>query len=206
MRRFFSRTDGQDSTNLKIFRAAMTVGLLGALARAGAAVKDLIVAQAFGRSDPLDAFLIALLLPAFVLTLMMSSLGSALIPVLVETRQKLGLDGTQKLLSSMMLLSMASLALIGVLLGLFAPYYLPLLGSSFAGDKLRLTRQILYCLLPFVLFSGFATFVSAALNAGKKLALPAVVPLVTPLITIALTLLRTKSSGVLSLAGGLVVG
>src|SRR5258708_2713345 len=121
----FSRTDGPDSTNRKIFRAALTVGLLGALARIGAAGKDLIVAQAFGRNDALDAFLIALLLPAFMLTLVMSSLGSALIPVFVATRQKKGLDAAQELLSSMMFLSVSALAVIGVLLAMFAPFYLP---------------------------------------------------------------------------------
>ena len=42
----------------------------------------------------------------------MGSLGSALIPVLVETRQKRGTEAEQKLLSSMMFLSMSALILI----------------------------------------------------------------------------------------------
>src|SRR5258708_3684296 len=206
MRPSFLRIGGPDSTNRKIFRAALTVGLLGAVARIGAAVKELIVAQAFGRSDALDAFLIALLLPAFVLTLVMNSLGSALIPVFVETRQKKGPDAAQDLLSSMMFLSVSALAVIGVLLAMFAPFYLPFMGSSFSVEKLRLTRRLLYCILPFVLFGGFATFVSAVLNAGRKFALPALVPLVTPLVTMALILLGPRSWGVFSLAVGAVAG
>ncbi len=206
MRPPFLRTGGSDSTNRKIFRAALTVGLLGAVARIGAAVKELIVAQAFGRSDALDAFLIALLLPAFVLTLMMSSLGSALIPVFVETRQKQGPDAVQDLLSGMMFLSVSALAVIGILLAVFAPFFLPLLGSSFSAEKLRLTRRLLYFLLPFVLFGGFATFVSSVLNAGRKFALPALVPLVTPLVTITLILLGPRGWGVFSLAVGTVAG
>src|SRR4051812_356656 len=101
--------NGQDSTNSKIFRAALTIGLVSTLAKAGAVLKDLVVAHMFGRSDALDAFLIAFLVPSFVLALVMGSLGSALIPVLVETRQKSGTDAEQKLLSSMMFLSMSFL-------------------------------------------------------------------------------------------------
>ena len=129
------RKSGQDSTNRKIFRAALTIGLVSTVAKGGAVLKDLVVAHVFGRSDALDAFLIAFLVPSFVLALVMSSLGSALIPVLVETRQKRGTEAEQKLLSSMMFLSMSVLILIAVVLGFFAPFYLHILGSSFSARK-----------------------------------------------------------------------
>jgi len=200
------RRNVPDSTNRKIFRAAMTIGLVGTVAKSGAVFKDLVVAHMFGRSDGLDAFLIAFLLPAFVLTLVMGSLGSALIPVLVETRQSRGREAEQKLLSSMMFLSMSVLILIAAALGLFAPFYLHILGSSFSAAKLTLTREMLYCLLPFIVFSGLATFVSGVLSAYKKFALPAIVPIVTPLITIATILLAPKSWSVFTLAIGVVAG
>src|ERR1043166_1617015 len=133
---------GHDSTNRKIFRAVLTIGLVSTLAKGGAVLKDLVVAHVFGRSDSLDAFLIAFLLPAFVLNLVMGSLGSALIPVLVETKKNRGPEAEQKLLSSMMLLSMSFLILIAALLGFFAPFYLRILGSSFSPGKLLLTRQV----------------------------------------------------------------
>ena len=198
--------NGQDSTNRKIFRAAFTIALVSTVAKGGVVLKDLVVARVFGRSDALDAFLIAFLVPSFVLALVMSSLGSALIPVLVETRQKRGTEAEQKLLSSMMLLSMSFLVLIATLLGLFAPFYLPVLGSSFSAQKLLLTRQILYCLLPFLVFSGLAIFVSGVLSAYKKFALPALVPIATPLITIAAILWTPKSWSVFALAIGVVAG
>src|SRR5207302_9530924 len=160
----------------------------------------------FGRSDALDAFLIAFLLPSFVLNLVMGSLGSALIPVLVEARQKRGTGAEQKLLSSMMFLSTAAMILIAAVLGLLAPFYLRILGSSFSTTKLLLTREILYCLLPFVVFSGLATFLSGVLSAYKKFALPALVPIATPLITIATVLLVPKSWSVFTLAFGVVAG
>src|ERR1041385_5612644 len=200
------RKDRQDSTNRKIFRAALTIGLVSTVAKGGAVLKDLVVAHVFGRSDGLDAFLIAFLVPSFVLALLMSSLGSALIPVLVQSRQKGGADAEQKLLSSMMFFSMSVLVSIAAALGLFAPFYLRILGSSFSPEKLLLTREILYCLLPFMVFSGLATFVSGVLSAYKKFALPALVPVATPLITIAAILVAPRSWSVFSLAIGVVIG
>src|SRR2546423_13520671 len=195
-----------DSINRKIFGAALTVGLVSILAKAGLAVKVLVVAQPFGRSDALDAFLIALLLPSFVLNLLRGALGSTLIPVLVETRQKQGTEAGRDLLSSIVFLSMIALIGMVVILGIFAPYYLPYLGSNFPAEKLHLTRELLYLLLPSIFFGGLATFMAAVLNGGEKFALPALVPLATPLATIAFIYLSAKHWGAFSLGAGAVAG
>src|SRR5690349_6318186 len=76
-----------DSINRKIFRAALIVSMFSILARIAGTSKELIIARSFGRGDALDAFLIAYLLPSFTMNLLMGALGSALLPVLIETRQ-----------------------------------------------------------------------------------------------------------------------
>jgi putative peptidoglycan lipid II flippase len=200
------RKNAQDSTNSKIFRAALTIGLVSTVAKGGAVLKDLVVAHTFGRSDALDAFIIAFLVPSFVLNLVIGSLGLAMIPVLVEIRQKRGAVAEQKLLSSLMFLSASVLLLIAAALAFLAPFYLRILGSSFSAGKLLFTRKILYCLLPFMVFSGLATFLSGVLSAYKKFALPALVPIATPLITITAVLLAPKSWSVFTLAIGVVAG
>ncbi len=81
----FTKTES-DSINQKIFRAALIIGLLTLLTRVGTIVKELAVARTFGRSDAMDAFLIAFLLPSFFVTLIMGAAGSALVPVFVATR------------------------------------------------------------------------------------------------------------------------
>ena len=205
MRSLFFKTIGPDSTNRKIFRAALTVGLLSVLAKAGIAVKELIVAHSFGRSDTLDAFLIASLLPSFVMNLLMGALGSALIPVLIEITAE-GENRAGKFLSSILLLCVAALTVAAIFLGLLARLYLPYVASSFSGAKLLLTRHLLYAVLPFVVFGGIATFLSVVLNARERFALPAVVPLLTPLVTIMLILSAPGNSGAWSLAAGTVFG
>jgi putative peptidoglycan lipid II flippase len=202
---FWLRASSQ-SINAKIFRAAVAVGVFTVIAKSGTAVKEITVARSFGRGDALDAFLIAYLLPSFALSLAMGSLGSALIPTFVETRQNQGADAAQRLFSSGMVLGLFVLSAVAMLLYLPAPLYLPYLASGFTAGKLRLTRELLYMLFPFVFFNGVATCVSAVLGALEKFALPALVPLVTPLIVILFVQYTAKSWGPFSLAGGTVAG
>jgi putative peptidoglycan lipid II flippase len=202
----FFRKPASDTTNRKIFRATLIVGLLALVARCGGMVKELIIARSFGRGDAVDAFLIAFILPTFVMTIGMNALGYALVPVFIDLRQRNGDEAAGRLFSSVMLLAMAVLLAIAVLLGLFASFYLPFLGHNFPPAKLELTRELLYLLLPWILFSGIGTLVTAVLNANEKFALPALAPLLTAIATILLVLFASRRWGVFTLAGGAVAG
>ncbi|HEX4604469.1 MAG TPA: lipid II flippase MurJ [Candidatus Angelobacter sp.] len=149
--------------------------------KACSTVKDLAVAHAFGRNDNLDSFLFALVLPAFALNLVVGSVSSALVPVLVETRQKVGAAASQRLLSSVTLLTGAALVAVALALTLLARLYLPYMAHSFSASKQLLTREFLYLLTPWLVLSGLATFLACVLNAVEKFAVPALVPILTPL-------------------------
>ena len=200
------KKDGLDTINRRIFRAALTIGFLGLLTKIALAGKELVVAQRFGRNDQLDAFLIAYLLPSFVMNLLTGALAAALIPVLVEIRHKQGQESADKLVSNVAFITLIALIGIAVLMALLAPYYLPLLGSRFSPEKLDLTRKLLYTLLPWVVLSGIAATASSVLNAGEKFALPAVIPVLTPSVTILFILVTAREVGAFSLAAGAAVG
>lgn len=172
----------------------------------GAMLRELVVARYFGRSDAIDAFLVAYLLPSFVVTVVAGSLATALMPVFVEVREKEGVDAAQELFSGVLVLDAVILCLIAALLGLLVPLYLPYLGSGFSAGKLALTRNLLLVLLPFVLFNGIASCVSSALNAGERFAVPSIVPIVTPLVVILALEVAAKRWGAFALAGGTVAG
>jgi putative peptidoglycan lipid II flippase len=195
-----------ESTNAKIFRAALIVGLFSVLVAIGATLKELVVARYFGRSDSIDAFLVAYLLPSFIVSVVAGSLASALIPVFVEIRHREGIEAAQELFSSVLVLDTLALLLIAALLGLLAPLYLRYLGSGFSAAKLGLTRDLLLLLLPFIFFNGISSCVSSVLNAGEKFAVPSIIPIVTPIALIVFLELTAKSWGAFALAAGTVAG
>jgi putative peptidoglycan lipid II flippase len=57
------------SINRRIFRAAVIVTFASLLVKVVATVKEFVVAGAFGRSDAMDAFLIAYLVPGLLVNL-----------------------------------------------------------------------------------------------------------------------------------------
>lgn len=195
-----------DSVNRKILRAALIIGAFTFLARAGTVLRELVVARAFGRSDAMDAFLIAFLLPTFFVTIISGTLVSALIPVFLEVQQKQGREAAEKLLSNIALLGLVILGGVALALGLFAPYYLPYIAHGFSYEKLQLARRLLYLLLPWVVLGGTSQLLTYVLNAGEKFALPALVPLTTPLVMIGFVVVAGRSWGGIALSAGTLVG
>jgi putative peptidoglycan lipid II flippase len=190
----------------KIFNAAASVAVCSAIAALASTAKELAVARWFGRGDALDAFLIAFLLPSFLVNLVAGSFNAAMIPTFIEVRENEGSEAAQRLFSGVVVISLGLLVAVSVVVGILAPYFLPLLGSGFNPEKLMLTRRLLYALLPFIALSGLAVAWTAVLNAGEYFGLPALSAILTPLSIIAFLLLLGRTWGIFTLAIGTVTG
>jgi O-antigen/teichoic acid export membrane protein len=103
------------SINRQILRAAALVTAAGILVKAVATLKEIAVAGVYGRSDDLDAFLAAALIPGLLINLISESMNQALVPTLVRVREQEGHDRAQQLLSSSMLWMCALLGAVSVL-------------------------------------------------------------------------------------------
>jgi putative peptidoglycan lipid II flippase len=200
------KSDAPLTTNRKIFRAAVVVGTFTVVAKVGGTAGELAVARWFGRGDALDAFLIAFLVPAFLVNVVAGSFTSALIPTFIQVREGEGREAAQRLFSSVTALSLGLLVGVSILLGLTAPYYLRLLGSGFGPAKLALTRDLTYLLLPNVVLGGLEGILVAILNAEERFALPAFLPVVSPLVAVLSLFAAGKSLGIFALALATVVG
>lgn len=194
------------TTNWKIFRAAAVVAICTLIARLVAMGKELVVANQFGRGQALDAFLIALVLPATVLSLIAGSFDATLIPTYVGLRETEGREAAHRLLAGVQVLSLTFLIVASLLLAALAPYYLPLLGSGFTAEKLRLTEHLLFLLLPFVVITGTSILWSSVLNASESFAAPAAIRALTPLTAALALLLWGGRFGISALAVGTVAG
>ena len=204
LRRLSRLTSG--SVNRRIFSAALIVGVLTAGVSLVSMLKELLVAASFGTSDAIDAFLIAFLLPTFVINVVAGSFSSSIIPIYLQVRERECRDAAQQLFSSVVLLGVALLATVVVVLALSGPFLLPLLGSGFGPEKLMLTQQIFYLLLPAVIINGLAIIWSAILNAEERFAWAAVAPALVPFSMIAFLVVAGDQWGIYALAVGIVVG
>ncbi len=194
------------SASWKILRATGVLTGFSGVVLAATVARELVTAKYFGRGDAVDAYVIAYLLPSFVVNIVAYSFNLALIPVFVEVRQREGRASAQRLFSGAMVWSLGMLVGVVVLLALIAPLYLPLLGSGFSAPKLLLTRHLLYVLLPLIALTGVTSNGTAVLNAGERFALPGALAVLPPLVAFAFVIALGRSWSVYSLAVGTVAG
>ena len=147
-----------DGVNRRIFNAAAAVTIAGIVVKLVATFKEVTVAGVYGRSDAMDAFLAAALIPGLLINLISESMNQALVPALIRVREREGHDRAQQLLSSAMLWTALLLTSAAGVMGLFARTFFPLIASHFPAAKLDLSVHLFYALLPVVLLTGIAAW------------------------------------------------
>lgn len=168
--------------------------------------KELVIAWKFGTADALEAFLIAFLLPSFVISVVAASFNAALMPTYIRVKEKEGNEAAQKLFSSFMVWGLVLLMFVTILMVVTAPLYLPFLASGFDKDKLDLTLHILYILAPVIVGSGLIAIWGAILNANERFALAASTPIIIPIMIIIFIFIFGDIWGIYVLALGVVLG
>jgi putative peptidoglycan lipid II flippase len=164
------------------------------------------VAGVYGRSDVMDAFLAAALIPGLLINLISESMNQALVPTLIRVREQEGQDRAQQLLSSSMLWMCLLLGAVSAAMALAAHGFFPLIASHFPAAKLELSIRLFYALLPLVLITGIATNCTAVLNTFDRFALPALAPVAISLAIIAGALLLSGRFGIWAMVYSTLAG
>ena len=194
------------SINRRIFAASLTVAALSSVVHVCGAVKDLVVAYYFGTSDAFDAFLIAFLLPSFLVSVVAGSFPPAFIPAYMEVQHKKGQEAAEHLYSDVMGWSLVALIGTSLLIAALTPIVLPILGSGFSETKLHLTHTLFLILLPLLVLKGVTALWTMKLNAGDQFGFASAIPILTPIIAIVSLVYGSGNWGIYALATGTVVG
>jgi putative peptidoglycan lipid II flippase len=194
------------SVNQRIFHAAAAVAGVGVVVKFAATFKEFAVAGVYGRSDAMDAFLAAFLIPNLLINLISESMNQALIPTLIRVRIQEGHARAQQLLSSSMVGMCLLLTVVSAAMAVMARAFFPLIASNFPAAKLDLSVQMFYALLPVVLLGGIASNCTAVLNTFERFAVPALAPIVVPLSIVAGTLLLHNALGIWALVYSTLFG
>jgi putative peptidoglycan lipid II flippase len=202
----FGRAFRGGSANRGILRATLLVTSAGVFVKLAATGKEMVVAGIYGRSDAMDAFLAAALLPSLLVNLISESMNQALVPTLIRVREQDGQERAQQLLSSAMLWMCGLLGTISILMALAAHAIFPLIASDFPTAKLTLSMRLFYWLLPTVLITGIATNCTAVLNTFEHFAWPALAPMAVPIAILAAAIWLTPRMGIWAMAYGTLAG
>ena len=195
-----------ESKKPQAVRAAIVVSLAGVVVKLASTGKEVFVASTYGRSDELEAYLAAFLIPNLLINLIAESMNQALIPTLIRVRLQQGQACARRLLSSSALSICIMLASTSLGMGLCARALFPLLFRGFSPVKLTLTIHLFYALLPCVLLGGIASNATAVLNTLESFGFPALTGAIIPIMIVCCTMAFHSNAGIWALALATVIG
>jgi putative peptidoglycan lipid II flippase len=137
-------------------------------------VRDITLSGLFGASRSTDAFYVATLVPRTLYDLMIGGqLNGAIIPVLSEVVTKEGQKALWQLVSVLLSLVTAVLSVVVLILILFAPQVVALVGSGYDAPTQALAAELLRLTSPALIFLSLFAVLSGTLYALRSFTLPA---------------------------------
>jgi putative peptidoglycan lipid II flippase len=194
------------SVNRKVFGAAVVVGTMTMGIKVISLLKESFVAAAYGTGSDYDAFIVALLVPTTIVSILSGSLNAALIPTYIEIREQEDSAAAQRLYTTILMWNTVLLVALSLGMAATVRIWLPVIASGFSPAKLALAQHLLYWSLPIVILTGFSTTWGALLNAGDRFALVAIAPALQPIAIILALWIFCRSWGIYALLGGTVLG
>lgn len=188
-------------------RAAGIISLGNILSRVLGMAREIVKAGFFGAGGAVDAFSVATTVPTMLYDLLVGGMvNSALVPVFSEYDARQQRDALWQLASTLISLTVVVLAVVVVLLELFAEQVAFLLSSGSSPEVLALTARLLRITGPALLFLSLSGVVSGLLYALKRFTYPALTAAAFNAAIVGLTLFLGRKMGITAMALGLLVG
>lgn len=195
--------------NRQIARAAGTVMAAFILSNMAGLARQILVANAYGTSDDMEAFNAANRVSETLFNLVAGgALASAFIPTFTGLLAQNERDRAWRLASAVMNLALLLVSLLAALAAIFAPWVVEqLLAPGFSADpeKYALTVDLLRIMLPSAVIFGLSGLAMSILNSHQIFIYPALAPaMYQGGLIFGVTVLR--SFGIYGLAWGVVIG
>jgi putative peptidoglycan lipid II flippase len=164
----------QAQTNAHVARATGVLALGNIASRVLGMARDVVLTNLFGASAATDAFFVATLIPRTLYDLLIGGhVNGAIIPVMSEVVTREGKGALWRLLSVLVSLLTVIVAGMVLLLVLFAPVVVNLVGSGYDGRTQGLAVDLLRITAPAMLFLSLFAVLSGALYALRAFTFPA---------------------------------
>lgn len=184
---------------------ARTVVLFGAFGQVFAFARTAVIAYIFGTSIQIDAYNIAISLPAFVSSLIIGWLQASFVGRYIEIAENEGEPAAQRYRSATAALVLALLIGLTVLLIVLRKPLVGLLVPATLGPTHDLTLQALLLAAFILVPSAASDYLALILSCHKKFLAASLAPIVNALVSL-LALLTWPSGGLESLLYSLIVG
>ncbi|MGA9350135.1 MAG: murein biosynthesis integral membrane protein MurJ [Anaerolineae bacterium] len=190
-----------------IAKAAGILSLGNVASRALGMVRQTVIADLFGASPYVSAFVAAARVPTMIYDLLIGGLlSAAMVPVFSDYASPEKRQELWRIFSVVVSLAVVILGLIVFLLELLAPLVTWLLGGGFDAQLQAVTTKMIRIILPAVLFFGLSGMVTGLLYSLKRFTYPAFGAAIYNAGLITCALLLADKVNIYSLVLGILLG
>ncbi len=169
-------------------------------------VREIVTAAFFGTSKVVDAYLVALVIPQMLFSVVGSALTTTLIPLATEYEEKEGRESVLALVNSVITIVAIVLSILVLLGELFTGFLVHIVAPGFSGEVFELTVRLSKIMFPMMLFLGLAGLGTGVLQSQKKFLYPAFIGVPYNIFIIGSLLLLGAKWGITGLAVGTLLG
>jgi putative peptidoglycan lipid II flippase len=191
----------------RVARAATLVMVLFIASRFLGLLREVVIADQFGTSGDMDAYLAAFRLPDLLFYVVAGgALGSAFIPTFTGHLTRDDLSGAWRLASAVINWVTLILTFFGGVAAVLAPWIVATLFGDFSPTQQALTVELMRWMLISTVIFGASGVVMGILNAHQHFLLPALAPVIYNLAIILGAWFLGPTWGVRGLTAGVVMG
>lgn len=194
----------QERTNARLAGASGILALGNICSRVLGLVREIVLTYLFGASGAVDALQVSIIVPKAIYDLLIGGhINGAFVPVLSDVIMTRGRDELWRVVSALISLVTVILALLVLLIELFAPQVVPVVAPGADIATQRLAVDLLRLTAPALLFMSLFAVFSGALFALRSFTLPAFAGVVFNACIVLVTLALAPSLALFpDLAGG----
>ena len=189
-------------------RPVLLVGTVTVMVKGIAAAKDIALAGIFGRGDELEVFLIALLLPATLASIIADAFALAIATPLTRLLRTGGVQRREAcaFLGAMTSFAIGVLLVVSVLLWVAAPFLVPALASGFSPSMQDLTIWAMRLLVLTIGVTGLAGLWTAVLAVSNRLGMASAAPVAGPVVMLIFLFIYQTDATTTNLVQASIVG
>ena len=164
----------QETTNARVAGASGILALGNICSRILGLTREIVLTFLFGATGAVDALQVAIIVPKAIYDLLIGGhINGAIVPVLSDVITLRGRDELWRVVSALVSLVIAALAVLVILIEVFAPEIVPLVAPGSDAGTRQLATQLLRLTAPSLLFLSLFAVFSGTLFALRSFALPA---------------------------------
>ncbi len=164
----------QDRTNASVAGATGILALGNIFSRVLGLAREVVLTFLFGATGAVDAFQVAIIVPKAIYDLLIGGhINGAIVPVLSEIITLRGKDELWRVVSILISLVTVVLAVLVLLIELFAPQVVQIVAGGADAQTLQLATDMLRMTAPALIFMSLFAVFSGTLYALRSFSLPA---------------------------------